>query len=89
MGDIQIEHDSIDIIEPGTIGLTLIEGIVGDLIEAGQFLNGEGLTRNEHAFTLLPGGMILEAEPGGARIVPYHYGTNVYWCRNPVQASGT
>lgn len=64
------------------MGLTLISGLVGDLIAGGQFLNGEGLTRNEHAFTLLPGNMILEAEPGGARIVPYHYGSNVYWCKS-------
>jgi len=66
---------------PGTIGLTEIAGEVGKLIEIGQGLNGEGFRKWEHAFVLLPGGMILEAEPGGARIVPMHY-ADVYWCDN-------
>lgn len=66
---------------PGTIGLTPISGRVGKLIEFGQFLNGEGFQEWEHAFVLLPGNNILEAEPGGARIVPLVY-TNVYWCEN-------
>jgi hypothetical protein len=65
----------------GTIGLTSISGDVGKAIEIGQWANGEGFARWEHAFILLPAGMILEAEPGGARIVPLHY-TDVYWCRN-------
>lgn len=64
---------------PGMIGLTSISGDVGRAIELGEWLNGEGFQIWEHAFVLLPGGMILEAEPGGARIVPIHYDT-VYWC---------
>lgn len=63
----------------GTIGLTSISGEVGRLIEVGQWLNGDGFRQWEHSFMTLPGGLILEAEPGGARIVPMHY-TNVYWC---------
>lgn len=66
--------------QPGTIGLTQISGAVGKGIEFGQWLNGEGFERWEHAFVLLPGDLILEAEPGGARIVPMHY-SDVYWCR--------
>jgi len=61
------------------IGLTQISGRVGKLIEVGQWLNGEGFQDWEHAFVSLPGGLILEAEPGGARIVPLVY-ANVYWC---------
>jgi hypothetical protein len=64
---------------PGLIGLTQVVGGVGIGIEIGQFLNGEGFRKWEHAFVTLPGGLILEAEPGGARIVPFHY-TDVYWC---------
>lgn len=63
----------------GLIGLTPISGGVGKLIEIGQFLNGNGFRRWEHAFVTLPGGLILEAEPGGSRIVPLAY-TDVYWC---------
>jgi hypothetical protein len=59
--------------------LTKISGDVGKGIELGQWLNGEGFQQWEHAFVLLPSAMILEAEPGGARIVPIHYST-VYWC---------
>lgn len=64
---------------PGMIGLTQISGDVGKAIEFGQWLNGEGFEMWEHAFVLLPGNQILEAEPGGAVIVPMHY-SDVYWC---------
>lgn len=67
--------------QAGTIGLTQIAGGVGKGIEFGQWLNGEGFEIWEHAFVLLPGNLILEAEPGGARIVPLHY-SEVYWCNN-------
>lgn len=67
--------------QPGMIGLTPIDGDVGKGIEFGQWLNGEGFQRWEHAFVLLPGNLILEAEPGGAVIRPLHYkNSDVYWC---------
>src|ERR1700743_3530538 len=65
--------------QPGMIGLTQIGGSVGKAIRVGQWLNGDGFTTWEHAFVLLPNNLILEAEPGGARIVPLHY-SEVYWC---------
>jgi hypothetical protein len=66
---------------PGMTGLTQIAGPVGAGIRVGQFLNRQGFSRWEHAFTVLPGGMILEAEPGGAVIRPMHYADqDVYWC---------
>lgn len=65
----------------GMIGLTQISGEVGKAIRVGQYLNGDGFSIWEHAFILLPGGLILEAEPGGARIVPLNY-DNIYWCTN-------
>lgn len=61
------------------IGLTQVGGDVGKAIRIGQFLNGEGFQRWEHAFVLLPENLILEAEPGGAVIRKLHYG-DVYWC---------
>lgn len=65
------------------IGLTQISGRTGKLIRFGQWLNGEGFTSWEHAFVCLPGNLILEAEPGGAIIRPFHYtGADVYWCEN-------
>ncbi|AEW92784.1 MULTISPECIES: C40 family peptidase [Streptomycetaceae] len=55
---------------PGDIGLTTISGAVGKLIRLGQWLNGNGFGDYEHAFVVLPGERILEAEPGGARVRP-------------------
>jgi hypothetical protein len=55
--------------QPGDIGLTQIEGRVGRLIRLGQWLNGTGFADYEHAFVYLGNGQIIEAEPGGARIV--------------------
>lgn len=53
---------------PGSIGLTSISGAVGLGIRLGQALLGDGFSVFEHAFLVLPGGRLLEAEPGGARI---------------------
>lgn len=69
-------------IPAGGIGLTSISGNVGKLIEFGQFLNGDGFKKWEHAFTSLGGGLILEAEPGGARIAQASEYSTVYWCNN-------
>jgi len=55
---------------PGDIGLTSIQGPVGALIRVGQWLNSDGFAAYEHAFVVLPGGRLIEAMPGGARIVP-------------------
>lgn len=54
---------------PGDIGLTRISGVTGQLIRFGQWINGDGFTDYEHAFLILPGNRLLEAEPGGARIL--------------------
>lgn len=56
--------------QPGDVGLTSIEGIVGKLIRVGQALNGDGFSHYEHAFIVLEDGMLIEAMPGGAQIVP-------------------
>jgi uncharacterized protein YycO len=56
--------------QPGDIGLTSIAGTVGTLIRIGQWLNGTGFATYEHAFLVLPGDRLIEAMPGGARIVP-------------------
>jgi hypothetical protein len=54
--------------QPGDFGLTTISGAVGGLIRWGQWFNGDGFSVDEHAFIALPGGKLVEAEPGGARI---------------------
>jgi hypothetical protein len=64
----------------GMIGLTSIHGDVGKLIEVGEWLNGDGFKRWEHAFVSIGGGLIVEAEPGGARVRPYTEYQTVYWC---------
>ena len=64
---------------PGTIGLVPTGGSGGRLIRAGQWLNGDGFADFEHAFAYLGDGQVIEAEPGGARIVPLHH-DGVHWC---------
>jgi hypothetical protein len=79
--------------QPGTIGLVPIAGNVGKLIRLGQWLAenpiASWLHRNtepnlQHAFVLLDGGRLIEAEPGGARIrdLSEYEGIDVYWCSN-------
>jgi hypothetical protein len=64
----------------GLIGLTAVRGDVGKLIEIGQWFNGDGFKTWEHAFMSIGNGLIVEAEPGGARVRQYtEYGV-IYWC---------
>jgi len=57
---------AIVIPQPGWIGLTRINGWVGLGIRIGQFLNGDGFSKLEHAFVFVGDDRIVEAEPGGA-----------------------
>jgi hypothetical protein len=58
-------------LKPGDIGLTAIAGDVGKLIKLGEWLNGDGFDRLQHAFTVGEKNGddwdIYEAEPGGLR----------------------
>lgn len=59
--------------QPGDYGCTPLSDDVGKLIRLGQWLNGDGFRNYEHAFIWTDSGMIVEAEPGGAVEVPFHY----------------
>lgn len=59
--------------QPGDYGCTPLSDDAGKLIRLGQWLNGDGFRDYEHAFVWTDGGMIVEAEPGGAVEVPFHY----------------
>lgn len=65
---------------PGLIGLTSINGDVGKLIRLGQFLNGDGFTLWEHAFITIGDGLVVQAEPGGARVEHVSHYKVVHWC---------
>lgn len=55
---------------PGDFGLVAIGGAAGLLVRIGQWLNGSSFSPFQHAFLVLAEGRVIEAEPGGARIVP-------------------
>lgn len=72
---------------PGSFGLSRIGGLLGKLIAAGQAFSGDG-SRWTHAFVVLDRGEVIEAMPGGARIVPLadrltH--PEVVFCDAPIQ----
>ena len=54
--------------QPADFFLAPIPGRVGKGIRFGQFLNGEGFTKYQHAGILLENGDTIEAMPGGAII---------------------
>ena len=54
---------------PGTFGLSQIGGRVGVMVSAGQFIAGDP-SPFTHAFVVLDDETVIEAMPGGARIVP-------------------
>jgi len=72
----------------GLIGLTPISGEVGKLIEFGQWLDGSGFKQWEHAFISIGNNLIVEAEPGGARVGSVSEYSTVYWC-NAIAGLGT
>lgn len=55
--------------KPGDIGLTRIGGIVGVLIDIGQFIMRDA-SRYSHVFVVLDNNEVIEAMPGGAIISP-------------------
>ncbi len=78
----------------GWIGLTQISGKTGWLIRAMQWLNGDGYENFEHVLIVSDvvasesGGdpliMVIEAEPGGAVEVPFHYDlATTVWVETP------
>lgn len=56
---------------PGDFEVVPIGGTGGRLIHLGQILNGSGFSDYEHARLYLGGNKVVEAEPGGARIVDW------------------
>jgi len=81
--------------QPGDFGLVRIKGRTGAVIRVGQYLNAvrwrtvfdRELWRNiQHAFILVNDGMVVEAEPGGARLVPVdeYAGEKVIWSSWPL-----
>lgn len=55
--------------KPGDIGFTKIGGFLGKLVYLAQWFNGDR-SKWTHVFVVLHSGMIFEAQPGGARIIP-------------------
>lgn len=55
--------------QPGQFGLVRIGGTTGKLISIGQRLIGSGSTYT-HAFMVVDNGMVIQGEPGGAKLVP-------------------
>jgi hypothetical protein len=51
---------------PGDFGCVPVGGTEGRLIRLGEKLNGDAFAQYQHAFVYV-GGMVIEAEPGGAR----------------------
>jgi hypothetical protein len=69
-------------VQPGDFAAVKVENAAGGLIHVGEILNGSGFRDYEHAIFYVggPQDLILEAEPGGAKLVPYHYDdTGVLW----------
>lgn len=70
---------------PGDFGLTKIQGGTGWLVKLGQLLNGDA-SEYTHAFVVLDGGELIEAEPGGAKIRPLsvYDGREVFYSNLPL-----
>jgi hypothetical protein len=80
-GYVSISTPRGTLVEPGDFAAAQIRGDAGVLITAGEFLYERGplgirkKPRYQHAIFYAggPDDLILEAEPGGARLRPFHY----------------
>lgn len=72
---------------PGDIGITSIYGTVGRLISLGEWCLGDGCGTWDHAFVYVGNGLLVEAEPGGARLTELteYNDRAVLWLRCPDQ----
>lgn len=62
-------------------------GDSGKLIRFAQWLNGNGFSNYEHARIYIGDGMIVEAQPGGARKAPWSPDDHGLWSTNLVVLS--
>lgn len=68
---------------PGDFAVVHSSAVVGRLVHRLQQLSGNGSEDYEHVIVGLPGGLIVEAMPGGAQAVPFHYSPDaVFWSTN-------
>jgi len=60
--------------QPGDFAAVPMHGAFGKLVEFGEWLNGTGFDRYQHAIVYVGDGMMVQAEPGGAQLRPLkHY----------------
>jgi hypothetical protein len=75
---------------PGDFAAVRMSGTSGKIIRIAEYLNGDGFRNYEHAIFFVggPEDYILEADPNGAKIVPFHYDPEgVLWSSGTVRLS--
>jgi hypothetical protein len=65
--------------KPGDFEVVRMGGAGGFWIKVGQILNGDDETEYQHARLYLGNKKVVEAEPGGARIVDWNPNDNGFW----------
>lgn len=72
---------------PGDSAVTSIKGSVGFLISVGEWLNGSRFGHWDHAFVYVGEGLLVEAEPGGARLagLDEYAGRPIAWSTGHVE----
>jgi len=65
--------------EPGDFEVVPMGGQGGKLIQIAQIISNTGRSNYEHARLYLGDGLIVEAQPGGARIVPMSINDGGLW----------
>ncbi|HEU4754272.1 MAG TPA: hypothetical protein VFU47_14275 [Armatimonadota bacterium] len=70
---------------PGDVGFSVIPGTIGGWVNIGQALLRDSCVWT-HAYLVLPDGMLIEAIPSGARIVPVadRFGPDYAYARLPL-----
>lgn len=71
---------------PGDFGVTSIKGSVGFLISLGEWANGSRFSHWDHAFVYVGEGLLVEAEPEGARLagLDQYAGRPIAWSTGKV-----
>lgn len=74
---------------PGDFEVVPMDGIGGTLIEIAQILVGSSRDNYEHARLYLGNGKVVEAQPGGAHIVPLVHNDHGLWSTGIIDLTDT
>lgn len=71
--------------QPGDFAVVSAGGLVGELIELGEWLNGKGFEQYQHALIYAGNGRVIEAKPNGVTLDAMRPRRRVLWSTGRIE----